>query len=299
MTIANAKPQLWQAAIERGLPKRYRWADLIRDVSNEFSSVGYGDKLNLTKITSGVTVRDYEVNTDIAAPERMTDAGEVLAIDQQKYFNIAVDDIDGAQAKPNLLTYFGEQAADAMSEVSDTFLRTTFEADVPDGQKEGLTLATYGTADSSDVSGNDLRSLVIAFNTMVEAMEGDRWPIDQSFCVINTKVASLLRLANIRLDAGIGGTGARSDRTFTDGTITNMLGVRTIVDPGMNTGVAAAAGDVVANFGLVDGCVWARQITSVEPYRLEKQFSDGVKGLQVYGAKKVHTERQRQLVYEA
>ena len=38
MTIANAKPQLWQEAIERGLPKRYRWADLIRDVSNEFSS---------------------------------------------------------------------------------------------------------------------------------------------------------------------------------------------------------------------------------------------------------------------
>ena len=59
MTIANAKPQLWQAAIERGLPKRYRWADLIRDVSNEFSSVGYGDKLNLTKITSGVTAVSY------------------------------------------------------------------------------------------------------------------------------------------------------------------------------------------------------------------------------------------------
>ena len=298
MTITNAKPALWEAGILRGLPKAYRWADLMRDVSSEFSSVGYGDKLNLNKITSGVTVRDYEVDTDISAPERMTDAGEVLNIDQQKYFNIAVDDVDSAQSKPALLSYFAEQAADAMAEVSDTFLRDTFEADVPAGQQEGLKLATYGSVASSAVSGNDLRSLVIAFNTQVEAMEAARWPVDQSFVVINTKVASMLRLANIRLDAGIGGTGARADRTFTDGTITNMLGVRTIVDPGMDV-ATPAAGDVVANFGLVEGCVWARQITSVEPYRLEKQFSDGVKGLQVYGAKKVLADRQRQLVYEA
>lgn len=58
MTIANSIPELWSAGILRALPKRYRWADLIRDVSSEFSSVGYGDKLNLNKVTTGVTVKD-------------------------------------------------------------------------------------------------------------------------------------------------------------------------------------------------------------------------------------------------
>ena len=296
MTITNAKPTLWQAAIERGLPNVYRWADLVRDVSSEFS-VGYGEKLSLTKITSGVTVRDYEVNTDIATPERMTDAAEVLTIDQQKYFNIAVDDIDATQSKPALLSYFAEQAADGMAVEVDNFLRGVFEAAVPSGQQEGLKFSDFG-GPVSEVGAGKLTTLVLQFNEIVELMEARRWPLSQSFVVINTHIASLLRAANIRTEANIGGTGARADSTFTDGTITNMLGVRTIVDPNMNV-AAPAAGDIVANFGLVDGVVWARQINSVEPYRIEKQFGDAVKGLMVYGAKKVHTDRQMQLVYEA
>ena len=270
MTIANSIPELWSAGILRALPKRYRWADLIRDVSSEFSSVGYGDKLNLNKVTTGVTVKDYTNNTNIDIPERMSDAKETLNIDQQKYFNIAVDDVDEAQSKPALLTYFTEQAADAMAETVDTFLRTTFETGVLGSRQESLKFSDYGGS-VAEVGAGKLTTLVLQFNEMVEVMQANRWPIDQSFCVINTHVASLLRAANLRTEANIGGTGARADSTFTDGTITSMLGVRTIVDPGMDK-ATPAIGDIVANFGLVEGCVWARQIDQTEPYRLERQF---------------------------
>ena len=295
MTITKAKPTLWQAAIERELPNVYRWAGLVRDVSGEFN-VGYGEKLSLTKITSGVTVRDYTPNTDIADPERMTDAAEVLTVDQYKYFNIAVDDIDAAQSRPALLSYFAQQAASSMGAVVDTFLRGVFEAGVPSGQQEAVEVAKYGTPDSSAVAVADLTALVMRFNDVVEALEARGWPLSRAFCVINTRIASLLRLANIRTDANVGGSGSRADSSFVDGGITNLLGVRTIVDPNMNT-ATAAAGDVVANFGLIEGVAWARQIGSVETYRPERQFGDAVKGLMAYGAEKVHGDRQFQIVY--
>ena len=126
MTVATAIPELWSARILDGFQRTNTWANLITDVSEEISD---GDTLNLNEVTSGVTVKDYD-GTDIDAPETMTTDDQALVINQQKYFNIEVDDIDRVQARPALLDHFALQAGREVAKVYDEHLSGTFIAGI-------------------------------------------------------------------------------------------------------------------------------------------------------------------------
>jgi hypothetical protein len=56
-----------------------------------------GDSVRINQI-GDVTVKDYTKNADMNAPEALTDAQLVLKIDQAKYFNFQIDNIDRRQA---------------------------------------------------------------------------------------------------------------------------------------------------------------------------------------------------------
>src|SRR4051812_20408145 len=100
VSIANAIPQVWAAAILRALDTLLVYGSptvINRDYEGEIADAG--DTVNIVTV-GDVTISNYVKDTDMAGPEALVDAALKLVIDQQKSFNFAVDNIDAAQMKP-------------------------------------------------------------------------------------------------------------------------------------------------------------------------------------------------------
>jgi hypothetical protein len=115
-------PTVWAARLLVALEKAliYGQANVCnRNYEGEIRASG-----NTVKIASigDVTIGDYVKDTDIAAPEILTDSDQSLVIDQAKYFNFYVDSIDRAQQNVDVLDEAMRHSAWALREKADAYL---------------------------------------------------------------------------------------------------------------------------------------------------------------------------------
>ena len=95
MSVANFIPTIWSARLLRHLDKRHVYLNLLnRDYEGEIKN--FGDTVKVNQI-GNVTIKDYTKGEDIEAPEDLSGEQQELKIDQAKYFNFAVEDVDNAQ----------------------------------------------------------------------------------------------------------------------------------------------------------------------------------------------------------
>ncbi len=94
-------PIVWSARLLDTLVKAHVYGALVnRDYEGEIKEKGNTVKIN----TIGeITIGDYEKDDDIAAAEKVTGTDQSLVIDQGKYFNFQIDDVDKAQQTPKLM----------------------------------------------------------------------------------------------------------------------------------------------------------------------------------------------------
>src|SRR5690242_171393 len=90
-----------------------------RDYEGEIQQMG--DTVRVSAI-GPVTISDYVRNTDMAQPEELTDAQSTLVIDQSKYFNFQVDDVDALQAQPRLMDAAMREAAYGLARKVDQYI---------------------------------------------------------------------------------------------------------------------------------------------------------------------------------
>lgn len=278
--IEHAIPELWSARILEGFQRVNVWTGLFTDISEE---LGDGNQIHLSSVTSGVTVKDYVKNTDIADPEIMSDADQVLAVDQQKYFNIYVDSVDRVQARPAMLSHFGLQAAREVSKVVDQFMFTTWNTAIPDAQVMEMDKAWF-PADRKTQTDQHRENIVSGLIDVAEVLDVKKWPEDGRGAVIPpyTK-ASLIKYL---VDRGSIGADDVNKEAVVNYQIQRLLGFPVRSDANMDNDLATAGTNIMAVVN--PGAVYtASQIRQVVPYTPEKRFGDAVKGLFVYGAKKV------------
>lgn len=99
MAIQYFIPEVWAAGLLGVLDKSLVYAGDAcsnRDYEGEISA--FGDTVHITSI-SDPTISTYTKDTNLSDPEALTDAEQLLVIDQAKAFNFAIDDIDKAQAR--------------------------------------------------------------------------------------------------------------------------------------------------------------------------------------------------------
>ena len=258
---------------------------MFSDISSEIANEG--DTINLSSISSGVTIKDYARNMDIDDPEIMTDTAQKLLIDQEKYFNIYVDSVDRVQAKPDLLSHFTLQAGREIANTVDTFAHSVLA---------GSGTAAIGTSQKEDTKNilpttNDggLQDFLDVLNDVVgNKLYGMNWPTEGTVCVLSRDVATLLN--KLFLHKGYG-TGASGDTALASATLSNLFGIRVLVDNNQLS-TAAATGRIMAFFANIECGFMAQQIRQVEAYSPEKRFGDAVKGLFVYGARMVDDSKR-------
>ena len=280
MTIAHAIPELWSARILEKFPRISVYRPMVTDVSSELT---VGDTLHLNEITTAVTIRDYSRNTDIADPQILDDADQTMTIDQLKYFNIYVDDVDRVQTRPALLDHFSLLAAREMVKTIDNYLK---------GQIWPGSLAGTRKESAANLTGVSTDAKILEFidkilEIKVKLESGDNpWP-PGAYMVLAPDIAGFI--IKWLVHQGQFGTGDINNRALTEGALTQLFGFRTRVDP--NLSQTAATGRTLAGFAHTEATFWIEQLRQVIPYRPEKRFGDAIKGLAVYTAKLVQDSK--------
>lgn len=264
-------PAVWAArlltALERSLV--YGQANVCnRLYEGEIRAAG-----NTVKIASisDVTVNDYVKDTDIDAPETLTDETQTMSIDQQKYFNFYVDSIDRAQQNVNILDEAMRRSAWKLRNLADGYLAGLMAAAVPAGNMIG-----DNTTPEVPTKADAYEFLV---DLGVKLDEADA-PIDGRFCIVPAWFHGLLLKDDRFIKAGT----LRSDRALANGAVGEAAGFSILKSNNVpNDG--GAKYKILA--GHASATSYAEQILDLHTYKPEKRFGDAVKGLHVYGAKVV------------
>jgi hypothetical protein len=270
MSLNNLIPTVWSGMILAALMKSHVFASegvISRDYEGEIT--GFGDSVKINSI-GDVTVKDYTKNTDIDAAEVLDDASQILVIDQQKYFNFGIDDIDQAQQNPKVMAEATSRAAYALKDTLDTFLASLY-TDIATANFIG-----------SDGSPTVIDTAAKAYENLVDLgvlLDESDVPTDGRFVVVPPWYEGRM-LKDERFVSF--GTQGNAD-TLANGAIGRAAGF--IVYKSNNISAASSKWKIIAGHKM--GWNLAEQIVKVEGYRKERGFSDGLKGLHVYGAKVV------------
>lgn len=270
MALNTFIPAIWSRALLENLRNDLVFGQpgvINRDYEGEIRGAGSSVKIHNL---GSVTVSDYTKNTDLSAPETLTDAETILSIDKARSFNMQIDDIDLAQQVPKVMEGAMREAAYALANDLDDYLGTLHSgAGITSGFGSNATpiVPTSTTA---------YEFLADAYTALDEANA----PPQGRWVVVPPWFHGLLRK-----DQRFVSFGTQDNRsTLTNGLIGEAAGLTVLVSNNVDN---TAGAKYKIMFGHPSAWTMAMQIEKVEGYRPPLRFADAVKGLNVYGAKVV------------
>lgn len=291
MTISNFNPLIWSRAFLENLNKMHVFAELMNhDYEGEIKDAG--DTVKISSI-GRITVSNYTRNAGaggtaaaptiagINRPEILQGSSLYLTIDQAKYFNFEIDDVDKWQQKPKLMSKAMKEAAYSMADAVDLFCNSTLQT---------------GVAGTTDATGNRLEARTIgtgagdddAYETLVDLgvkLSENDVPKAARWVVVPPWYYGML-LKDVRFTNY--GT-SQNRETLANGRIGRAAGFEVHESnniSGATSGTLASAGGVYTILaGTNDAATFAEQVDKVEAFRPQDGFNDAVKGLHLYGAK--------------
>lgn len=271
--LTNFIPQVWSAQLLNSLKASLIYGQtgvINRNYEGEIS--GFGDTVKINTIGT-VTVGDYTKNTDMSAPQDLSGTQTTLTINQSKYFNFQIDDVDKAQTNPKLMSQAMVESAYALRNAADKFIASTMVA----GVKTGNTIGNDGTPET--VTAENAIDLLVDLGTILDEAnvpEDGRWVILPPWYH-----------AMIEKSPKFQYTSENMSSVVRNGVVGRIAGFDVMKSNNVpNT--AKEKYKILAGHGIAT--TYAEQINDVEAYRPEKRFADAVKGLHLYGAKVVRPE---------
>lgn len=279
MSLDNFIPEVWANELLVNLNKDHVFGApgvVNRDYEGQIRAAG--DTVRINSI-GRVTVSSYTKNTDISAAETLTDAQATLSIDQQKYVNFQIDDIDKAQQNPKVMAQAMRESSYALRDAVDTYIASLYT----DAASANLIGSTGSPVTITDPATSLMK---LAYVYLVDAgvlLDTANVPSDGRFVIVPPWFHGLLQQ-----DARFVGYGTAAQQ---DALVNGRIGRAAGFDIYKSNNVPNTAG---TKYRIVAGhpMAWsfAEQIVSIEAYRPQLRFADAVKGLLVYGAKVVRPD---------
>ncbi len=260
MSLNNFTSTVWSETLYQELQKNYVGVKLCsREFEGEIK--GQGDRVKICGIQP-ISVFNYSKNINMPLPEVLSDNERTLIIDQAKGFNFFIDDVDAAQARPNIMTEAMRRASDALSDVADRYIYS-------------LTDDAVETITNDAVTSENIISILA--DARLKLMENNV-PASASISLeVSPAIEQKLVLAKVLRS---------TDNTdvLSNGYIGSFMGFDVYVSNNIpkNNGVykcIARTNRAIA---------FAEQINSVTAYEPELRHGNAVKGLHLYGAKIVY-----------
>ena len=205
------------------------------------------------------TVGDY-TGADITI-EDMSDEGQILTIDQAKYFAFYVDDVDKAQSVPGLPEEYQRKSVHALSVARDTYVAALIASGT---NKTTVTMTEEGFKKGVDEAIVALRERNFAEDGVIEITPAGYNLFKNHLITLSTNNPEYIKKGIV----------------------------------GVYDGFEVVMSNNLQGAGCVRGkkaIAFAGQLEKVEACRAEKRFADIVKGLDVYGAKVIDNDRMQVL----
>lgn len=271
MALDNFIPTVWAARLLANLHKAQVFGQAgvaNRDYEGDIAQAGDTVRIN----TIGpVTVSAYSKNTDISAAQTLADASTVLSIDQAKYFNFQIDDIDKAQQRPQVMDAAMQEAAYALSDAADQYLAGLYtDVDTSNAVGSSASPKTGYTAEDVYTYLVDLKVL----------LDNNNVPRDGRFVIVPPFVEGYLLKDDRFVKSGAVAPGQGS---LANGQVGMAAGFSVMTSNNVSAATSTTGFRCIA--GHPSAWTFASQINKIEGYRPPLRFADAVKGLFLYGAK--------------
>lgn len=253
MAITSFIPEVWSARLQLNLQKALVFGALAnRNYEGDIRQ--FGDTVHINTLND-IAVKPYTPNADIDDPDQLTTVDQVLTIDHGAYYNFYLNDVDAVQARADLMDAAMRNAAYRLAADAEDYII-------------GVVLAAEGTIKGS-VSADKVYESIVAIKT---AMDAAGVPAEGRKLVIPPALEG-----GMLLDARFI-SGSKGEGRLENGAVARAAGFDIYISP------ATAMATKMVAFRPED-ITFANQITKTEAYRREKGFDDGVKGLNMCGAK--------------
>ena len=264
MAITNFIPAIWSENLYSALDAKYIGvANCNREFEGEIKNKG-----SVVKIcgVGSVNVNDYTKNTDMSNPQVLSDTVKELQINQAKYFNFQIDDIDRAQAMPKLMESAMKIAASALANAADAYVFGLYEG-------AGTTIT------EADVSSSNIIDLII--DARSKLYENNVTETHDVVIEVSPKIGAMILKAKINLSTDNGAP-------LEIGCIGSIGGCMIFVSNNIAIDSSGAKPYHKCIARTKRAIAFAEQLSEINAYRPEKRFADAVKGLHLYGAKVVY-----------
>lgn len=270
MSVQHFIQTIWSKKIQDDLEEKCK---MVQDCTREYEGdCQYAQTVKILAV-GDPTIGNY-TGADITI-EEMSDSSQDLVIDVQKYFAFEVKDVDKAQSVPGLPEKYQQKSVNALALAREKHI--------------GALVAGKAQTTANEVAGND---------TYKEGAKNTVTATAKTKGAIKTALDDAivtLREKNFD-DSGVIELDPRSYKTFKD----ELIELKTANDDMIRRGVLAeydgfqvkSTNNVYRDSTHVycivrskNAIAFAGQINEVEAGRMEKRFSDYVRGLDTYGAK--------------
>jgi archaellin len=264
MAITNFIPTVWSENLYQELDKKYigvsncnrDFEGEIREKGNTVRICGIGD----------VVVSEYTKNANMSSPTTLSDNARDLEIDQAKYFNFQIDDIDRAQSSPKLMEAAMKNAANALANDADRYIY-------------GLYTQAGSSIQSDNTTVDNIVNLIIDARTKL--FTNNVSDPEDIVIEVTPEIGGMILKAKVNLSTN-------NTDVMETGCIGAIGGCKIFVSNNVEK--------VEATGGCAHKCLartkraiaFAEQLSEIDAYRPELRFADAVKGLHLYGAKVVY-----------
>jgi hypothetical protein len=257
--VTNFIQTIWSKKIQDDLELKCKLVDnCLRDYEGDCK---YAQSVKILGVGEP-TIGDYDSTTDINITE-MEDKGQLLTIDQAKYFAFYVDDVNQAQSVPGLREKYQEKAVHGLAVARDSYVAKLIS------QATNVTTITSVTQEAVKTGVDEgivaLRERNFDEEGVIEITPKIYNVFKNELITLSTDNPEYIKKGKVGVydDFDV----IMSNNMYNDGTYTycDIRGKKAIA--------------------------FAGQINEVEALRAEKRFKDIIRGLDTFGAKIIDEAR--------
>ena len=265
MAYSNFIPTVWAEGFNHELE---RLCVMLEDCNREYEGVvkEKGDSVKILGVGRPTikTLARSSASGNIDDPEELEDQSAILQINQIRYYNYMVGDIDKVQAEKGIMEAYNKEAAEGMANEIDKYIAAfATDANIAKLNNSAAKVTKSNVLESIDDAIQKLRENDVSANTKIVLTAPPRFTklIKQALIGASTNNPALLEHGVLTTYGNVVIKESNNVATSNSGAVDNIM---------IRTQRAIA---------------FVKQLTKVEAYRPEKKFADAVKGLMLFDGK--------------
>lgn len=267
MAYANFIPSVWNEGINRELE---RLCVFVEDCNRQYegSVKKKGESVTILGVGKPTikSLAKANRNNDIDAPEEIEDTSVIMYINQIRYFNYMVGDIDKAQAVNGVMDALEQETSEGLADEVDKYV-ASFAVD--------SSVAKLNASPATVTKDNILSTLDLAIQKLYE---NDVKATTKIVVTISPRFYTLFKQAYIDKDTD-------NSEMLKNGRVAKYGNVIVKMSNNVHKTDSGATDNIMIR--TQRAIAFAKPLTHTEPYRPEKKFADAVKGFILFDAKVV------------